>query len=167
MDLLKKIARNIKNKFIILIPCFLLIINYSCSSKNLSEKIGDYINNMNIQNDSIHYLNLSQVTPFKWDTLYVFGRDASLKDIENILQLEYPDVKGAATSWVFIREHKIVYYETIFVISDDEDNIQVFFDIPDSTTYTMYTDSIFKIKRESLGQDYYGKYIRYIYHLSQ
>lgn len=168
MDTQMKNAKNIENKFVLIIICLFFTVFQSCTPKKLSDQITDHINNMNIQNDSIHYLNLSEITSFKWDTLYVFSGRAHLKDVENILELKYPGIKSISTSWVFIQNRKIVYYEELCIISESDGNdIQVFFDVPDSTIYKIYTNQEFKIKRESLGLDYDGKYIRYIYNLNQ
>ncbi len=166
MDKQKKNEKNQVSKFVLVIMCFILTVCYSCTPKKISYQITDYINNMDIQDDSIHYMNLSKIAPFEWDTLYVFSNKAHLSDVENILKMEYPGIKSVSTSWVFIHDHKIVYYEEIFIVSDKDDNIRAFFNVPDSSLYKIYTNKEFKIEREFSDLDSSGAYI-YTYNLSQ
>lgn len=87
--------RNIINKTCLFL---LFIVTISCqdskrnieeySFQNIDEDVTSLINNKNIE-----VLNISKLTPFKWDKLYVFKPFTPIENINNSLGFVWENAK--------------------------------------------------------------------------
>lgn len=100
-------------------------------------------------------VDLSKVTSFQWDILYIFKETASLEEIQKIMGIEYPYYQDVARRLVFIKNNQIVYHEDIFPNVENIEEGQIIFNIPDSINFIKFTKKQFNVKKEISGEESY------------
>lgn len=131
-----------------------------CSPKTKLEKkiehaINDKCDDLNKCN-----LNLSGVTNFNWNKLYVFKESAQPSEIEAAIGRRYPYYEDVARRLVFMDNNKIVYHEDVFPSFEGIPNGQILFDMPDTVNYKVFLNKEFIVQK-------YTEEKRYYYVLSQ
>lgn len=101
-------------------------------------------------------VDISKITPFTWHKMYVFKETASLEAIENALNQKYPYYNDVARRLIFLDSiGTIVYHEDIFPNVEGVMNNGVLFQIPDTSNYRVFTQSIFTVTTEKLDNRVY------------
>lgn len=128
-----------------------------CQNANkgkLERKIEKHIENQ-CSND-ICTIDLSDITEFQWDKLYVFNESATLDTIENVIGQNYPFFTDIARRMVFINSNNIiVYHEDVFPLASQFVNGQVLFNLSENVTYRLFSHKVFEVRKYYTEKGYY------------
>ncbi|MDH6251250.1 hypothetical protein M2347_000977 [Chryseobacterium sp. H1D6B] len=137
----------------------LIIFNIiSCNEKNDNSKFENQIVTLIKESCAAEncFIDLSEITSFKWNKLYVFKETASNAEVEKIINQKYPYFEDVARRFIFIdKNNKIVYHEDVFPNVEGLADEDVIFDIPDSINYKIYTNHNFKVIKEKIKKGHY------------
>jgi hypothetical protein len=89
----------------------ILIMYLNYESTFLQDKIASHVKK-NCKNRDDCYLSLKDITNFEWDKFYIIKIGA---DINKILGFEYSFNRDISTSYVFLKDGKIVYHYEDFL----------------------------------------------------
>jgi|GEM_PF-6587022 len=96
-------------------------------------------------------MNISEVTPFPWDTVYVFEAGETV-DMESVIGIPVPLLNEMSLRTVFLNEGRIVYATTL--PQDEEGNYvtKISYDIPQEKRYKAYTNETATIALNEHGR---------------
>ena len=139
------------------IICFIFITFsfYSCFERDNSTiyiAIDKYYKNHNLE-DTIK-VNLREITHFSWDYLYFFSYSATKEEIDTILGIDYGFYEEFSDKFIFIKNNKVLSYETIPLkfkgIDPDVGGSLVFFSMNNDKNYVLIdkNNSTFIVTKE-------------------
>lgn len=91
--------------FLILTGCS---IKYSGDNDNIEKKIEHFAVDCKCTNYTI---DITKLTNFKWDTVYVFNYSVPKDLVEQIIGTSYPDYQEGTRPMVFVHQGKITHSE--------------------------------------------------------
>lgn len=100
-------------------------------------------------------IDISSITPFKWDRIFVFKETATLDEIQSAIDADYPYFTDIARRLLFLNAGKIVYHEEIFPNVESIIDGQVIFDMPDSVNYASFFPQKFTVKKLNFDKGVY------------
>lgn len=122
---------------------FLPIVFYSCS-REFSVK-DDLLKTYNRKDSSI--VKMNEITPFEWDTLYIFDDRATEYLINNKLQIPLNNFHEFSHKMIFMKDGKIVHFEEEDYYPSERPSNTLYFDLYDyKTKYMKFTpeSAVFK-----------------------
>lgn len=130
---------------------------FSCNENRngkLAQKIDAHITEY--CKEGICTINLSKITPFKWDRFYLFKETTSLEVVERVLNQEYPYFTDIGRRIIFLDDgNNIVYHEDIFPNVEGITNKDVIFYMPDTVNFKEFINPNFTVKKEKTKKGYY------------
>jgi hypothetical protein len=142
-----------KKIFYVIIVSFDLLACTNLYKGKLESQIEQYIDRHYITDTS--HIDISKITKFEWDTLYVFSERASLDEVEQAIGMQYSYFRDIGKRFIFIKQGKIIYHEDIYPYPDQIDDGQIAFDIIDTLKYKIYTNSLFNVTRRHSSSGYF------------
>lgn len=141
-----------------ILKIFIIMLIIGCQSSNngmIERKIELYLDKF-YKNDTIDF-DLSVITKFRWEKMYIFNESADIETIESIISQPYPYVSDIARRIIFIdSSNKIVYHEDIFPKNPSKFiNGQIIFKISDNYTYRIYNKNLFHAFKIQTEKGYY------------
>lgn len=142
----------------ILVFIFISFYLVSCSTKDnngkLEQKISISIDNKDCNNSCV--VDLSKITPFKWNRFYIFKETTSNEAVEKAINQKYPYFGDVARRLIFLdKNNRIVYHEDIFPNVEGVSNKDIVFHMPDSVNYKVYTTPNFIVTKEKIKNNEY------------
>ncbi|NDK99614.1 hypothetical protein [Photorhabdus bodei] len=108
-----------KNK-IIFFSCTLLIVFFVFNSNrqfSIVKGMFDYADKHCQQNTDC-VVNISKITPFKWDTLYVIDSGWDLDEIKSVIGAELKERTDIFSKIIFVKDGQVVYFEEYYYYPD-------------------------------------------------
>ncbi len=140
------------NFYIIFMFVSFFLCNCSEYNKTEFEKSieSEYLSLCN--DSSVCTIDISKITLFKWDKMFIFKTSASLDIINKALGFSYPYYIDIAHRVIFLKNNKIVYHDDYYFSIENELNTTIIFDLPEGVSYKSYdnNNSIFIIKKTEL-----------------
>lgn len=94
------------------LKCFLLLSILLCfgCQERFDKKIAKHIE-QKCKNNADCIINISDITNFNWDTMYVFDRQSTEEEVDKILGFSFPcdDCSGIRYKIIFTLKNKLVY----------------------------------------------------------
>ena len=131
----------------ILLLLLLLVISCKNINNNIEERIIDKINDCDNGNCTIE---ITQLTDFRWDKMFVFNEAQPPEEIEQAIGSKYPYYEEFSRTIIFLYKHKIVHYENNESDIETATDGSVIFDYPDSLKYKLYTPNNVKFRFKSI-----------------
>lgn len=63
-------------------------------------------------------VNISKITPFKWDTLYVIDSGWDLDEIKSVIGAELKERTDIFSKIIFVKDGQVVYFEEYYYYPD-------------------------------------------------
>ncbi|MBE8598172.1 hypothetical protein [Xenorhabdus sp. BG5] len=111
--------------FIIFFSVFYLS---SCREINIAEGIFDYTDKYCHVNDEC-IVNMKNITPFKWDYMYIIDNGFERKAVESFINLKIDVDLDIFSKIIFVKDNRIVHLEHYIYISDSEKTLALNFDV--------------------------------------
>lgn len=137
------------------------IIGILYKENSIKHKIINYINLNTDDKTPQCYLNINEITKFKWDKMYIFyeASEENINEILNVTFFKNPGDLLPHTGIVFMYKNKIVYSDVILIGVDDiKSTNNVIYFLEDPLYYKEYTpdNAVLKVtKRFSRWNGYY------------
>lgn len=137
---------------------FLIFSITSCDKLTIEDKIRDSIKRT-LNNKKTLVVDVSKITDFKWDKMYVFKYTATKDEIDNIIGSSDYIYTEFTRRIIFILNDKIVYVDELPTNIEGLVDDEVVFDIPDDSIYKVYSidNAIFNIDIKQSSNGIYYK----------
>ncbi|MEQ1965286.1 hypothetical protein ABLB69_19525 [Xenorhabdus khoisanae] len=92
---------------------------YKCSNQpfNFVESLFNYTDEY-CQQDTNCLVDISKITPFKWDTLYVIDKGWTRHEIEALIGTAFPEKMDIFSKLIFVKNGQVVYSDEYYYLSD-------------------------------------------------
>ena len=143
-----------KKQIVFIIVLFFFIGCQNNGNGKLENEIAASIKE-NCKNENCE-IDISKITSFKWNKLYVFKETARLEVIEKALNQKYPYFTDVARRLIFTdSEDKIIYHEDVFPNVEGIMNNEVIFLMSDTVSYRVFTNPNFIVSKEKIDEEEY------------